>query len=116
MRRGTGCSCRRFNVPVTTWWRLRPILGPPHCRTPRRMSSVLFRSLHARFDASGVRGLFTPRKPRNPLLRVALGLVGVAVVAVLLVVDLCVGAAMGALGRPRGVARNAPTGPGPGTR
>ena len=52
------------------------------------MSSVLFRTLHARFDASGLRGLLTPRKPRNPLLKLALGLVGVAILAVLLVVNL----------------------------
>lgn len=69
------------------------------------MSSVLFRSLHARFDASGVRGLFTPRKPRNPLLRVGLGLVGVAVLAVLLVVGLFVGAAMVSFGLLRGALR-----------
>ena len=69
------------------------------------MSSVFFRTLHARFDASGLRGLFTPRKPRNPLLRVALGLVGVAVLAVLLVVGLVVGAAMVSLGLLRGALR-----------
>jgi hypothetical protein len=72
------------------------------------MSSVSFRSLHARFDASGVRGLFTPRKPRNPLLRVALGLVGVAVLAVLLVVGLFVGAAMVSFGLLRSVLRTRP--------
>jgi hypothetical protein len=66
------------------------------------MASVFFRSLHARFDASGMRGLFTPRKPRNPLLRVAVGLVGVAVLAALLVVGLFVGAAMVAFGLLRG--------------
>ena len=69
------------------------------------MSSVLFRSLHARFDASGMRGLFTPRKPRNPLLRVALGLVGVALLCVLLVVGLVVGAGMLAFGLLRGALR-----------
>jgi hypothetical protein len=62
------------------------------------MSSVFFRTLHARYDASALRGVFTPRKPRNPLLRMALGLVGIAVLAVLLVVGLFVGAAMVAFG------------------
>jgi len=79
------------------------------------MSSVLFRSLHARFDASGVRGLFTPRKPRNPLLRVALGLVGVAVLAVLLVVGLFVGAAMVSFGLLRGALRSRTSRPRAGT-
>lgn len=58
------------------------------------MSKPFFRDLHARFDASGVRAMFAPRKPRHPLLRVGLGLVGVAMLAVLLVVGLFVGAAM----------------------
>lgn len=58
------------------------------------MSNAFFRDLHARFDASGVRAMFAPRKPRHPLLRIALGLLGVAMLAVLLVVGLFVGAAM----------------------
>lgn len=41
-----------------------------------------------------VRGLFAPRKPRHPLLRLALGLVGVALLCVLVVVGVFVGAAM----------------------
>lgn len=53
-----------------------------------------FRSLHANFDANGLGALFAPRKPRNPLLRIGVGLVGVALLAVLLVVGLVVGAAM----------------------
>ncbi len=69
------------------------------------MSSAFFRSLHARFDASGVRAVFTPRKPRNPLLRVVLGLVGVAVLAMLLVVGLVAGAAMVSFGLLRGALR-----------
>ncbi|MDH5834592.1 hypothetical protein [Luteimonas kalidii] len=69
------------------------------------MSSVLFRTLHARFDASALRGLLTPRKPRNPLLKLALGLVGVAILAVLLVVGLFVGAAMVSFGLMRGALR-----------
>lgn len=62
------------------------------------MSTVFFRNVHARFDASGLRGLLTPRKPRNPVLRVALGLVGVAILAALLVVGVFVGAAMVSVG------------------
>ena len=58
------------------------------------MASAFFRSFHARYDASGLRGMFTPRKPRNAALRVLLGLVGVAILAALLVVGLFVGAAM----------------------
>ncbi|HST45325.1 MAG TPA: hypothetical protein VLK29_08885 [Luteimonas sp.] len=53
-----------------------------------------FRSLHAHFDANGLGDLLSPRKPRNPLLRACVGLVGVAVLAVLLVVGLFVGATM----------------------
>lgn len=69
------------------------------------MSSVLFRSLHARFDASALHGLLTPRKPRNPVLRVLLGLVGVAVLAVLLVVGLFAGAVMVSFGLLRAALR-----------
>lgn len=61
-----------------------------------------FRSLHARFDATGFAAALSPRKPRHPLLRVVLGLLGLALLAVLLVVGLFVGAAMlvaGLLGR-----------------
>ncbi|MBP3984442.1 hypothetical protein J5837_08365 [Pseudoxanthomonas helianthi] len=47
-----------------------------------------------RFDFARVRGLFAPRKPRHPLLRLALGLVGVAVLCLLVVVGVFVGAAM----------------------
>lgn len=58
------------------------------------MSNPFFRDLHARFDASGVRAMFAPRKPRHPVLRVLLGLTGVALLAVLLVAGLFIGAAM----------------------
>ncbi len=50
-----------------------------------------------RFDplhSDALRQLFAPRKPRHPLLRLALGLVGVALLAVLVVVGMFVGAAM----------------------
>ena len=45
-----------------------------------------------RFDT--LRTRFAPRKPRHPLLRLAFALVGVALLAVLVVVGLFVGAAM----------------------
>ena len=41
-----------------------------------------------------VRNLFAPRKPRHPLLRIAVGLVGLALLAVLVVIGLFVGVAM----------------------
>ena len=47
-----------------------------------------------RFVFNHFRTAFAPRKPRNPLLRIALGLVGLVILAGLLVVGLFVGAAM----------------------
>ncbi|MFT3761163.1 MAG: hypothetical protein QM761_00840 [Pseudoxanthomonas sp.] len=47
-----------------------------------------------RFDAFRVRALFAPRKPRHPLLRLGLGLLGVALLCLLLFVGVFVGAAM----------------------
>lgn len=58
------------------------------------MTARLFRSLKARLHASGLSALFAPRKPRHALLRFAFGLLGVALLAVLLVVGVFVGAAM----------------------
>lgn len=52
--------------------------------------SARFRPEHV--DA--LRGLFAPRKPRHPLLRVVLGLAGVALLALLVVAGLFIGAAM----------------------
>lgn len=46
------------------------------------------------FQFANLRNLFAPRKPRNPLLRVALGLLGLAILAVLVVAGVFVGAAM----------------------
>jgi len=46
------------------------------------------------FFFNNFRAVFAPRKPRNPLVRVALGLVGLVILAGLLVVGLFVGAAM----------------------
>ncbi len=53
-----------------------------------------FRSMHARFDATGLGAAFSPRKPRNPLLRLGIGLLGLAVLALLLVVGLVLGTLM----------------------
>ncbi|WP_313174480.1 hypothetical protein [Stenotrophomonas sp.] len=41
-----------------------------------------------------LRNLFEPRKPRNPLVRIALGLLGIAILAVLVVGGVFIGAAM----------------------
>lgn len=46
------------------------------------------------FQFGAFRTLFQPRKPRNPLVRVALGLLGLAILAVLVFVGVFVGAAM----------------------
>lgn len=51
-----------------------------------------------RFDTTDLNALFSPRKPRTPLLRVALGLVGLALLAVLVFFSVFVGAAMIAAG------------------
>jgi hypothetical protein len=51
--------------------------------------------MHIRYiQFAKFRNLFEPRKPRNPLVRVALGLLGLAILAVLIVGGLFVGAAM----------------------
>ncbi len=57
------------------------------------MSARIFRLFHARFPA-GLSAAFAPRKPRHPMARLLLGLVGLALLAVLLVFGLVVGAAM----------------------
>ena len=43
---------------------------------------------------SNFRAVFSPRKPRNPLVKIGLGLLGLVVLSLLLVVGLMVGAAM----------------------
>ena len=65
------------------------------------MSVHAFRSFHARFNANGLGAMFAPRKPRHPLLRVAVGLLGLALLAVLVVVGVVVGTAMLAAGLAR---------------
>ncbi|MFT3756519.1 MAG: hypothetical protein QM769_11355 [Pseudoxanthomonas sp.] len=47
-----------------------------------------------RLDRSRLHAAFAPRKPRNPLLRLGLGLLGVAVLCALLFVGVFVGMAM----------------------
>jgi hypothetical protein len=55
--------------------------------------------VHAfRFDSSRLHAMFAPRKPRNPLLRVGIALLGLALLALLLVGGLFVGLAMLAVG------------------
>ena len=51
-----------------------------------------------RFHRDSIRWAFAPRKPRHPLLRIAFGVVGLALLVVLLVLGLFVGAAMVAAG------------------
>ncbi|TDK27246.1 hypothetical protein E2F46_03315 [Luteimonas aestuarii] len=58
------------------------------------MTQAFFHGFRARFAASPLGNAFAPRKPRNPLLRVAFGLLGVALLLVLLVVGLVVGTLM----------------------
>ena len=47
-----------------------------------------------RFDSSRLHAAFAPRKPRHPLARVALGLLGIGVLALLVFFSLFVGVAM----------------------
>ena len=51
-----------------------------------------------RFDNHAFRNAFAPRKPRPPLLRVAIGLIGLGVVLTLVFVSVFVGVAMLAAG------------------
>ncbi|WP_305806145.1 hypothetical protein [Stenotrophomonas sp. YIM B06876] len=46
------------------------------------------------FQFDAFRTLFEPRKPRNPLVRVALGLLGLAILALMVFVGVFVGTAM----------------------
>ncbi|WP_313401570.1 hypothetical protein [Stenotrophomonas sp.] len=51
--------------------------------------------MHIRyFQFAKLRNLVEPRKPRNPLVRIALGLLGLVILAVLVVGGVFVGAAM----------------------
>ncbi|MDQ3057385.1 MAG: hypothetical protein M3Q96_06560 [Pseudomonadota bacterium] len=52
-------------------------------------------SVHAfRFDSTRFRNAFAPRKPRHPLVRMALGLLGIGLLVVLVFFSVFVGAAM----------------------
>ncbi|MCY7312453.1 MAG: hypothetical protein LH491_02220 [Pseudoxanthomonas sp.] len=56
-------------------------------------------SVHSfRFDTSRMRSAFSPRKPRNPLLRVVFGIAGLALLGLLIFLSVFVGAAMIAAG------------------
>lgn len=51
-----------------------------------------FRAYH--FDTARLHALFAPRKPRNPLVKLMLGLVGLCVLVAMVFVGVFVGAAM----------------------
>lgn len=61
--------------------------------TPRFLHNLLLR-----YRSTGFSAMFTPRKPRHPLLRFLFGVTGIALLAVLLVCGVVVGAAMLAAG------------------
>lgn len=58
------------------------------------MISRLLQTIRLRLHTSGLNAIFSPRKPRHPLLRFALGLVGVVLLALLLVAGVFIGLAM----------------------
>lgn len=62
------------------------------------MFSSTLHALRLRLRSSMFDALFAPRKPRHPLLRLALGLLGLALLAVLLVFGVVIGAGMLAVG------------------
>jgi UPF0716 family protein affecting phage T7 exclusion len=51
-----------------------------------------------RFDSSRLHSAFAPRKPRHPLARIAVGLLGIGVLALLVFFSLFVGVAMLGIG------------------
>jgi hypothetical protein len=56
-------------------------------------------SVHAfRFDSSRLHAAFAPRKPRHPLARVAVGLLGIGVLALLVFFSVFIGVAMLGIG------------------
>lgn len=59
-----------------------------------------------RFDARRLHAAFAPRKPRHPLARVAIGLLGIGVLALLVFFSVFVGAAMLAVGLVYRLTRN----------
>ena len=50
------------------------------------------------FDTSRMRSAFAPRKPRNPLLRLTCGIIGLGLLCLLIFFSVFVGAAMLAVG------------------
>lgn len=55
-------------------------------------------NLLLRWRTTGFSAVFAPRKPRHPLIRLLFGLAGIALLAVLLVFGVVIGAAMLAAG------------------
>lgn len=62
------------------------------------MTPNFLHNLLLRYRSTGFSAVFTPRKPRHPLVRLLFGLAGIALLAVLLVIGVVVGAAMLAAG------------------
>ncbi|WP_024889472.1 hypothetical protein [Luteimonas huabeiensis] len=62
------------------------------------MISSLLHTLRLRLHSSMFDAVFSPRKPRHPLLRAGLGVLGLALLAVLLVFGVIIGAGMLAVG------------------
>ena len=59
-----------------------------------------------RFDARRLHAAFAPRKPRHPLARLAIGLLGIGVLALLVFFSVFVGAAMLTVGLVYRLMRN----------
>ena len=59
-----------------------------------------------RFDARRLHAAFAPRKPRHPLARLAIGLLGIGVLALLVFFSVFVGAAMLTVGLVYRLLRN----------
>lgn len=64
------------------------------CHGTRIMFAHAFRFNPTRFDSTRLHAAFAPRKPRHPLLRMAFGLVGLALLLALVVFGVFIGAAM----------------------
>ena len=63
-------------------------------------------SFQFRFDGNTFRNAFAPRKPRHPMARIAIGLLGVGLLALLVFFSVFVGAAMLAIGLIYRLTRN----------
>jgi len=62
------------------------------------MTPGFLQNLLLRWRGAGFTAVFAPRKPRHPLVRLLFGLAGIALLAVLLVFGVVIGAAMLAAG------------------